>query len=225
MNDLFGLAHDSPPHRFADRRDAGRRLAERLSELSWHEPVVLGLVRGGVPVAAEVAARLGGELDVAVARKIGAPGNPEAAIGAVTAKGEPVYDGATLRALHLAGSDLAERVDRERATAERQERSFRSGTAVTGRNVIVVDDGLATGLTARAALHAVRGRKPRSLTLAAPVASADAVRGLRGGDADEIITLDQPPGFRGVGEWYERFRQVSDDEVLTIVSGYQSVRK
>lgn len=221
MSDLFGLAHDPPTHRFSDRCDAGEQLAERLSELAWHEPVVLGLARGGVPVAARVAARLGGELDVAVTRKIGAPSNPEAAIGAVTAGGDPVYDPAALRALRLTEHDLADRVAREHEAAREQLRRFGYGSEVTGRNVIVVDDGLATGLTARAALRELRARGPGTVTLAAPVASPDAVRGLRD-DADEIITLDQPSGFRGVGEWYESFRQVSDDEVGAIVSEHRA---
>lgn len=214
MSELFWSGSEAGIGKFADRRDAGHRLASRLRELEWREPLVLGLVRGGVPVAAEVAARLHGELDAAVARKIGAPGNPEAAIGAVTPEGEPMFDERALRVLRLDEDALSEAVAAERERAVEQRRRFSRGVPVADRDVLVVDDGLATGLTACAALRDLRTRGPRSLVLAAPIASPEAVRGLCGGDADEIVTLDQPPDFRGVGQWYENFRQVPDEEVL-----------
>lgn len=139
---------------FADREDGGRRLADELRSRSWADPVVLGPARGGVPVAAVVARRLGAEPDVAVARKIGAPGRREYGVGAVTPDGPAIYDEAGLRALRLTAARLAE-----------------APAALTGRDVLLVDDGLATGVTATAALRDLRAALPRKLVFAAPVAA------------------------------------------------------
>ncbi|MGC7094647.1 phosphoribosyltransferase [Amycolatopsis lurida] len=203
---------------FTDRRDAGRQLAERLTG-SWEEPLVLGLARGGVPVAAEVAAGLGAPLDVAVARKIGAPGQPEWGIGAVTAAGPPIYDAVSTSRLGLTGKQLAELCEPERAEAARRLELYEDGREPaprTGRDVIVVDDGLATGVTAIAALRATRAESPRSLTFAAPVGSPEAVERVRR-EADDVVCVEAPPQFTAVGRWYEDFGQTSDTEVIRLL--------
>lgn len=204
---------------FTDRTDAGRKLAAELARRSWTDPVVLALPRGGLPVAAEVAAALDAPLDVVVARKVGAPDQPELAVGAVTADGVYLLDDATLTALGLRRPDVAQEITA--ATAEARRRQDRFGAAdpppLTGRDVIIVDDGLATGMTALAAVHAVREREPRSVCLAVPVGSSAAVRRLEGA-ADAVVCLSQPPKFTAVGQWYRDFRQITDAEVDSLVT-------
>ncbi|MFI9008388.1 phosphoribosyltransferase [Actinosynnema sp. NPDC053489] len=203
--------------RFADRSDAGRVLARALVDGSWTDPLVLGLARGGVPVAAEVASALGGELGVAVARKIGAPGHPEYGIGAVTAEGDPIYDDAALRLLGLRPADLADECEAERREARRRVALYRAGPVrLEGRDVLVVDDGLATGVTARAALREARGHGPRRLVLAVPVGAADAVRAL-GSDADLVVCPHPRADFRAVGRFYARFDQTGDEQVVELL--------
>lgn len=197
---------------FEDRRHAGAMLGERLAGIRWRRPVVLGLARGGVPVAAEVAERLDAELGVTVARKIPAPGHKELAIGAVAVDGDPVFEQAALQALGLRAADLDQVCARERAEAARRAMAYGHRTDVEGCDVIVVDDGLATGMTALAALRSVRRHDPARLVMAAPVASREAVRTVAA-DADEVITLGQPEHFTAVGQWYRHFDQVSDAEV------------
>lgn len=202
---------------FTDRRDAGRQLAERLTG-PWQEPLVLGLARGGVPVAAVVAAGLAAPLDVTVARKIGAPGQPEWGIGAVTADGPPIYDAASTAHLGLSFERLADLCESERAEAARRVALYGGEPAKrTGRDVIVVDDGLATGVTAVAALRAAREASPRSLTFAAPVGSPEAVERVRR-EADEVVCVETPRGFTAVGRWYEDFEQTSDAEVIRLLT-------
>ncbi|MDA8371583.1 MAG: phosphoribosyltransferase family protein [Nocardiopsaceae bacterium] len=200
---------------FRDRRQAGEQLAEKLRGRGLDDPVVLALPRGGVPVASCIAAKLNAPLDIAVVRKIGAPHNPEAAIGAVTAEGDPLFDRGVLAWLRLEESDLAHMVATERAEARRRVAAYRGdrpATRIEGRDAVVVDDGLATGMSARAALTDLRDRRPASLTLAVPACSADAVRSLAG-LCDAIVCLHTPGEFRAVSLWYEHFPQVSDDEV------------
>ncbi|MEU0885294.1 phosphoribosyltransferase family protein [Lentzea sp. NPDC005914] len=199
--------------RFANRQEAGRALAARLADDPWHDPLVLGLPRGGVPVAKEVAAKLGAELDVVVARKIGAPGHPEYGVGAVTADSEPIYDPSVLRALNLTEHQLAATCDAERAEAARRTALYRKdkpSLTLAGRDVIVIDDGLATGVTAKAALHWVAKHEPRSLTLAVPVAARESIRTFR----TPVVALLVPKHFGAVSRWYDRFDQTTDDEVL-----------
>ena len=205
---------------FADREDGGRRLAEELARRAWADPLVLGLARGGMPVAAVVARRLGAELDFAVARKIGAPGRREFGVGAVTADGPAIYDEAILRALKLSAARMARAENRERAEARRRLERYRDGRppiGLTGRDVILVDDGLATGVTATAALRDVRAGNPRNLVFATPVGAPGAASGLRR-DADDVVCVAEPPDFRAVGQWYVDFRQTSDDDVLDLLS-------
>ncbi|WP_405802999.1 phosphoribosyltransferase [Streptomyces sp. NBC_01187] len=211
--------------RFRDRRQAGQDLAARLEEWAARtdvvDPLVLALPRGGVPVAVPVAQVLHAPLDVLVVRKIGVPGRPEAGIGAIAGEDPPLFDQQALEVLGLSEDRLAADVSRERAELRRREERYRRGRpapAVKDRSVILVDDGLATGATARAALRHLRRQEPARLVLAAPVAAADTVARLRA-EADDLLCLHQPAGFRAVGEWYENFEQVEDDEVIATLHG------
>lgn len=202
--------------RFANRQEAGRALAARLADLPWHDPLVLGLPRGGVPVAKEIAQHLNAELDVVVARKIGAPGHPEYGVGAVTADSEPIYDPRVLRALNLTEEQLGRTCDEERAEARRRTTLYRGDKPLTikDRDVILVDDGLATGVTARAALHWIARREPRSVTLAVPVAARDSLKTFR----TRVVAVLTPKHFQAVSRWYESFDQTTDEEVLNALS-------
>jgi predicted phosphoribosyltransferase len=214
--------------RFHDHRQAGQQLATALvkwmAEHRATDPVVLALPRGGVPVAAEVARSLGVPLDVLVARKIGVPGSPEVGIGAIAGEEPPVYDRQSLQMLGMAEDELAADVARERTELHRREYLYRGGRpapAVEGRTVLVVDDGLATGVTARAALRSLRRANPARLVLAAPVCAPEAAEAVLE-EADDLVCLDRPPSFRSVGEWYEEFPQVSDDEVIATLRGFEA---
>ncbi|MEU6791752.1 phosphoribosyltransferase family protein [Nonomuraea wenchangensis] len=202
---------------FADRAEAGRRLAERL--LDVHDPVVLALPRGGVAVAAPIARRLGVPLDVLVTRKIGYPRQPELGVGAVAEGGEPVFDRTLLRRLGMTPESVADVVEQERRELARRVRVYRGDRplpALAGREVIVVDDGLATGGTARAALRAVAAAGPARVTLAVPVGTLSTVESLRH-EADEVVALLTPVDFRAVGQWYVHFEQLSDADVLELL--------
>lgn len=213
--------------RFYDRREAGRKLAWRLRELAGEQglpdPIVLALPRGGVPVAAEVARVLDAPLDVLVVRKIGLPGHPETGIGAIVADEPPLFDPELLGYRHLSEESLAEDVARERIELRRRERLYRHDRPpprVRGRTVLVIDDGLATGVTARAALRFVRTLEPGRLILAVPVCSPDiAVSMLRQREADDLVCLHQPRSLRAVSLWYEDFDQVSDEDVIEVLHG------
>ncbi|HVW42306.1 MAG TPA: phosphoribosyltransferase family protein [Amycolatopsis sp.] len=204
---------------FPDRRAAGLHLGGLLRRRDWHDPLVVGLARGGMVVAYATAEVLGAPLDVAVARKIGAPGHPEFGIGAVTASGEVTYDKRTLAMLGLRPEDLVEACEAERAEARRREEVYLNGREPkprTGRDVILVDDGLATGVTARAAARAMRADVPRALVFAAPVCAPDAAVTLKG-DVDEVVCLLAPEEFRAVGQWYGNFDQTTDAEVIELL--------
>jgi len=205
--------------RFADRTDAGRQLAERLLPLAAEHPVVIGLPRGGVPVAREVALALDAPLDFLAVRKLGAPHNPEYGIGAVAEDGTRVIDPEAIAVLGIRNSTLDAIGERETAELRRRVSLYRGDrppVEVAGRTVIVVDDGVATGVTDLAALRALRRRNPRRLVLAVPVCPPETARLLRE-DADEVVCLQAPPRFLGVGQWYEDFSQVSDEEVLAVL--------
>ena len=205
--------------RFQDRADAGRRLGQRLRDLGLRSPVVLGLPRGGVPVAALVASALGAPFDVFVARKIGAPGRPELGIGAIAEGGaEPVVSvaagAAGIGPERLRGLAAAEQ--RELARRVAVYRGGRSLPALAGQDVVVVDDGLATGVTAEAAVRALRRERPARLVLAVPVCAAD-TRGRLAELADEVVCLHAPVDFTAVGEWYDDFSQITDEQVLALL--------
>ncbi|MFE9774787.1 phosphoribosyltransferase [Streptomyces sp. NPDC005931] len=213
--------------RFRDRREAGRELAERLrtrqDEGALPDPVVLALPRGGVAVAEEVARALAAPLDVLVVRKIGAPFHEEYGVGAMAGDEVPLFDADALRRLGLDATDLAPVIERERAELRRRERLYRRGRPapeLRGRSVIVVDDGLATGSTARAALRSLRRQDPARIVLAAPVCSPDAAELMRA-EADEVVCLSEPAGFMAVGQWYDDFEQLTDEDVLTALHGHE----
>jgi putative phosphoribosyl transferase len=203
--------------RFADRNDAGRRLAERLLPLAAEDPIVVALPRGGVPVGREIAVALEAPLDFLAIRKLGAPHNPEYGIGAVAEDGTRVIDPEAVAVLGINGGALDAIVERETDELRRRVTTYRSErppSDLSGRTVIVVDDGVATGVTDTAALRAVRHQDPRRTILAVPVCAHDAAARLRE-EADEVVCLLSPVLFYGVGQWYRDFSQVSDQEVVS----------
>lgn len=205
---------------FSDRADAGRRLAERLRHLEGRDVVVLGLPRGGVPVAVEVARALGAPLDVLVVRKLGVPFQPELAMGAMGEGDALVLDDRVVRWAQVSEAELAEIEQRARAEIERRATRFRGDRApipLTGRTVVIVDDGIATGSTARAACQVARARGAERIVLATPVCSPEAVERLRG-EVDELVYLEAPEWFFAVGQFYADFRQTSDDEVAELLA-------
>jgi putative phosphoribosyl transferase len=208
---------DQPQTRFADRREAGRQLAAQLLPLAAESPIVVGLPRGGVPVADEVAAALGAPLEVFAVRKLGAPHNPEYGIGAIAEDGTRVFDPEALAVLDIDGGVLDAIVARETEELRRRVDTYRDRdrppVPFEGRTVIVVDDGVATGVTDTAALRAIRRHRPRRLLLAVPVCPPDTAARLQE-EADEIICLIVPARMYGVGEWYDDFGQVSDQQVI-----------
>jgi putative phosphoribosyl transferase len=211
-----------PDRLFSDRRDAGRQLAQRLAGLAAERPLVLALPRGGVPVAVEVADALGAELDVLIVRKLGAPGHPELGIGALVDGAEPqvVLNDDVIAEVRPSADYIAAEKARQLAEAERRRRAYLGGRApaeVTGRTVILVDDGLATGGTAKAALRALRRRGPRRLALAAPVAPPDVALAMRA-EADEVVCLATPEPFIAVGLHYGDFDQTTDEEVVALLA-------
>jgi len=204
---------------FEDREDAGRRLAERLARYRDERPVVFALPRGGVPVGYEISRSLGAPLDVFVARKLGAPGQPEFGIGAVAPGGVRVLNGNVVERLGIPADYLEAVTRKETAEVERRLRHFRGGLPepeVRGRTVILVDDGLATGVTARAAVEALRRLGPRRLVLAAPVCAAQTAEQL-GPEVDELVCLAAPPDLGAIGFWYRNFEQTSDEEVIGLL--------
>jgi putative phosphoribosyl transferase len=203
--------------RFADRVEAGRALAERLQALAGRDDVVvLGLPRGGVPVAAEVARALAAPLDVLLVRKLGAPGQPELAIGAIAEGGVRLVNEDVLLSLGL-GLDTIDRVfAAEQPELERRLRAFRgdrAAVAVAGRTVILVDDGLATGASMDAACRAVAARGAARLIVAVPVAAREACERLRA-VAHEVVAVATPSPFWAVGAWYADFQQTTDEQVV-----------
>lgn len=205
--------------RFADRVEAGRVLAEHLSSYRGALGVVLGLPRGGVPVAYEVARALDLPLDVLVVRKLGLPGHEELAIGAIASGGVVVYNEPIVRALAIPDSVLRRVVAREQRELDRRERAYRGERpprSLAHATVILVDDGLATGATMRAAVRAVRQRGPAKVVVAAPVGAAESCGDLAA-EADEVVCAATPEPFHAVGLWYDAFTQTSDDEVRDLL--------
>jgi len=201
---------------FEDRRAAGKRLAEALIYYR-RDPsvVVLGLPRGGIPVAYEVACALDAPLDVFVVRKLGMPGHEEYAVGALASGDVRVWNPDALRRIEADSPSMLAVIERERAELKRRERLYRGdrpATTLRGRAAIVVDDGLATGSTMRAAVLALRKHRPKEIIVAVPVASAEACQALAE-SADRVLCLETPQEFRAVGEWYAHFEQTEDAEV------------
>ena len=206
--------------RFKNRLDAGRRLAARLGEFAGHaDVIVLGLPRGGVPVAFEVAAALKVPLDLCLVRKLGVPGHPELAMGAIAAGGIEVLSETLIRDLQIPRALVQQVAVRERLELERRDRLFRGGrppAAVANRTVLLVDDGLATGSTMQAAITALRQQAPARIVVAVPVGARDTCDRMRK-LADRVVCLEMPEPFDAVGLWYEEFAQTSDEEVTRLL--------
>ena len=208
--------------KFADRGEAGRRLADKLLHLKDLQPIVLALPRGGVAVGFEIARVLDAPLDVVLVRKIGVPWQPELALGAVTdgARPETFIDRGLATSLDVPRSYIEEETARQLEEIERRRKSYcegRPALEVAGRAAIVVDDGIATGATMRVALQAVRRRGPARLVLAVPVAPPDTLAGL-GEGADETVCLETPIGLGAIGFYYRDFHQMSDAEVTDLLA-------
>lgn len=207
--------------RYRDREHAGRVLAERLGSYAGRENlIVLGLPRGGVPVAFEVARELGAPLDVFVVRKLGVPGYEELAMGAIASGGVRVLNDEVVRELGLDEAAIARAAAAENAELERRERALRGERGpveVSGRTVILVDDGLATGSTMRAAALAVRAQRPEQIVVAVPVAAEQTCDKIRA-EVDEIVCALTPHPFRAVGLWYEDFTPVTEDEIRDLLT-------
>ncbi len=207
---------------FADRRDAGRQLARRLLHLKGDRPVVLALPRGGVPVGFEIARALDAPLDVVLVRKIGAPWQPELALGAVTDGDDPELFIDRKLTAEWAVSDyyISSEALRQLKELERRRSVYGAGRApleIAGRPAIVVDDGVATGATMRVALQATRHRNPSRIILAVPVAAGDALARLET-EADEVVCLETPAGLGAIGFFYRDFHQLSDAEVADLLA-------
>jgi putative phosphoribosyl transferase len=213
---------------FHNRKDAGRKLAAALAGYKDRKSVVLALPRGGVPVAAEVAAALGAPLDIVLVRKIGVPFQPELAMGAVTDGNAPmvVRNEDVVRMAGVSEEEFKAVCESELAEIERRRQRYlgeRNAVNVEGRPAIVVDDGIATGATIRAALRAMRMRNPSSLVLAVPVAPTESLAALRG-EVDELVCLESYENFGAIGYYYSDFRQVSDEEVIETLARFPAQR-
>jgi putative phosphoribosyl transferase len=204
---------------FLDRADAGRRLARKLMQLRGADVAVLGLPRGGIPVAFEVATALGAALDVIVVRKLGLPSQPELAMGAIGEDGVRIVNRAVVVGEQVTESEFAQVEARERAELDRRAGRFRAGiprAALAGRTAVIVDDGIATGSTAMAACQVARACGAARVVLAVPVAPSAAIPALAS-VADEVICLETPRRFMAIGQWYADFTQTRDEEVMTLL--------
>lgn len=217
---MYGTGTRDRRERYLDRHDAGKRLARELTHLVGRsDVVVLGLPRGGVPVASEIAQSIGAPLDIFVVRKLGIPEHPDVAMGAIASGGIRVLDRELITALQLPWSVVEAVTREEQLELSRRERVFRNGRrplSLTNRIVVLVDDGLATGSTMRAAVQAVRTLKPTEVVVAAPVGSVSARDDLCA-LADHVICPLVPPSFRAVGEWYDDFAETTDGEVRALL--------
>jgi putative phosphoribosyl transferase len=211
----------TPWYRFDDRVDAGRQLAELVApRIEGARSVILGLPRGGVPVAKEIASRVGAPLDVLLVRKLGVPWQPELAFGAISSGDVIVYNEEVLRMLDLSPQEIDEVVERERVELARRERLYRGGrppVPVSGKTAVVVDDGIATGSTMRAALRALATRGVSRTIVASPVAPPETVERLLA-EAQDVICLQMPPNLAAIGFWYEDFAPVPDEEVERLLA-------
>lgn len=210
---------------FRDRREAGERLAEALEPWAREDPIVLALPRGGVEVAVPVAERLGAPLDVLVSRKLGAPMQPELGFGAISEAGAQWLDEESTRLLGLGPGVIEAIAAREREELERRVRIYRGGRPLDleGRTVLLVDDGVATGGTMRAAIRAARALGATKVVAAVPVAAPDSAREIRP-EVDAWVCLQEPSALWAIGVWYRSFPQLDDDEVLALLGGGRPVK-
>ena len=214
------MSRDS--RRFRDRTEAGRLLGEAIAEKGYADPVVLALPRGGIPIAIEVARALAAPMDLILVRKIGVPSQPELAAGAIVDGGEPetIYNDNVIAMTGLTRDRVDELGKRQLEEIERRRALYlkdRPAVPVAGRTAIVVDDGIATGATARAALHAMRRKQARKVILAVPVGPSDTLASFAG-EADEVICLSEPVPFYAIGIHYLDFRQLDDDDVIELMA-------
>lgn len=214
--------------RYRDRQDAGERLAEALEAYRGRDDVlVMGLARGGVPVAFEVARALDLPLDVFLVRKLGTPGREELAMGAIATGGFRVLNEDVLEALDLRTEDIEQAAKRETAELERRERAYRRGEpapVLEGKSVILVDDGLATGASMQVAVRSVRSENPAAIVVAVPTAPWSTCKQLET-MADTVICLDTPENFWAVGQWYENFDQTTDEEIMMLLEQARRARQ
>jgi len=218
--------HADIPEPYRDRRHAGVELARHLAHVKGQYVVVLALPRGGVPVAFEVARALDAPLDVFVVRKLGLPGHPEFAMGALASGGVRVLNDEVVRLYRIPEQAVEAIAQDEQTELERRERAYRSqrpALDVRGRTVVLIDDGLATGSTMKAAVEAVRALSPARIIVAVPVGSPDTCREFAG-IADEIVCARRPEHFAAVGQWYDDFRQTTDEEVRELLQTAASER-
>jgi putative phosphoribosyl transferase len=211
---------------FKNRTEAGKQLAEALKDVSKGS-VVLAVPRGGVVVGYEVAHALDAKLDVVITRKIGAPGNPELAIGAVAEDGTYLLDQSIVDMLNVPEGYVEEEVERQKIEIKRRLKRYRgdaNSVEIAGRNVILVDDGVATGSTLRAALRSFQNRGAKSVTVAVPVGPPDTIAQMRR-EADRVVCLSTPDPFYAIGEFYENFDQTSDEEVIWLLERCREPRK
>ncbi len=204
---------------YESRSDAGQRLAQALRAYRGRDVLVLALPRGGVEVGYEVAEALNAELDVLVVRKLGAPDNPELGVGAIASHGAHFIDENMIRRLNIHPGMLEEIKQREWMELERRQSAYRDALPpphVEGRTVILVDDGIATGGTARVAIRAVRSLDPERIVLAVPVAPPETVE-LLGSEVDELVCLQTPSPFSAISLWYKQFRQTTDEQVVDLL--------
>lgn len=207
------------PEQYQNRQQAGRQLAEKLQHLADRDLLVLALPRGGVPVAYEIAKSLHAPLDLMVVRKLGVPGQEELAFGAIASRGIRVLNSAVVRKLGIGEETIEEVADREQAELQRRAQAHRGDEPeppLEGRYVILTDDGLATGSTMRAGIHALRQHRPESVVVAVPVGPPDSVRQVQD-EADEVVCPSTPASFAAVGQWYVEFDQVSDDTIRDLL--------
>lgn len=221
MNPSSGFRRRTAIRTFRDRHEAGRALAEQLASYRGKENLmVLGLARGGVPVAAEIASALRAPLDVFLVRKLGVPRWSELAMGALASGGGVVMNDNVVSSLHITDEQVREVIDSESAELTRREQAYRGGRPAAdhaGKIVILVDDGIATGASMLAAVQAIRAGGPESIVVAVPVGPPPVCRELAR-VADDVVCVTMPPGFEAVGQVYDDFHQVSDDEVRELLA-------
>ncbi len=204
---------------FKDRAEAGKRLADALEDYARESPIILAIPRGGVVVAHEISKKLNCALDIVVPRKIGAQYNPELAIGAVAEDGSSYIDETVVSMLGASKAYIDKKIEEEKKEISRRVEKYRQGLkkrVIKGRVVILVDDGIATGYTAIAAARFIKKQKPRKLVLAVPVAPKQTLEKIRE-EVDDVVCLYSPASFMAIGQFYEKFEQISDDEVIRIL--------